>query len=588
MASPYVYALQRARAEALAQLSAVLEEVSALRIATPPPEVAADLAIPCFPLAKALRKSPAAIAQELAAQLVWPAEGLIARAEAAGGYLNLVFHPERFAAAVMGDVTARGERYGAGEAGAGKTAVIDFSAPNIAKPMSVGHLRSTIIGAALRNLLQFQGYRCIGINHLGDWGTQFGKVIYAYREWGDAEAMRQDPIKELLRLYVRFHEEEEQNAELEERGREWFRRLEEGDAEAQRLWQEFRDLTLAELKRLYEVLDVDFESWDGEAFFEDKMEPVVTAFQEKGLAVESEGALVVPLEDHGLTVPLMLRKTDGTSTYATRDLAAALYRMREYGASLIVYVVGADQRLHFQQLFGALERLGATQARCVHVDFGMVTLPEGRMSTRRGRVVFLEDVLEEAINRARIIVAAKNPDLPEATREEVARRVGIGAVKYADLSQTRTKNIVFDWDRMLSLDGDAAPYLQYTYARTQSILRRATVEGEEAGEPAAQAVTLRAEELAALLVHPAEQGVLRQIAELPDTLAEAATTFFPHVVANELYRLSQVFQTFYREAPVLKAETPELRAARLALIEAVASVFRTGLGLLGIECPEQM
>jgi arginyl-tRNA synthetase len=601
------YALHRARAEALAALGRVLDDLSAIRLETPPPEITADLAMPCFPLAKALRKSPAAIAEELAGRLSLPEGGLIARAEAAGPYLNLIFHPERFAEAVMADVGARGDRYGEGATGAGQVAAIDFSSPNIAKPMSVGHLRSTIIGAALGALLRFQGYRTVGINHLGDWGTQFGKVIYAYREWGDAEAMRQDPVKELLRLYVRFHEEEERDPALEDRGREWFRRLEEGDAEAQRLWHEFRELSLSELRRLYELLGVTFDSWDGEAFFEDKMEPVVAAFREKGLAVESEGALVVPLEEQGVKVPLMLRKRDGTSTYATRDLAAALYRIREYGANLIVYVVGADQKLHFQQLFGALSRLGRGcagalgETRLVHVDFGMMTLPEGRMSTRHGRVVFLEDVLEEAISRAQAILAEKEADLPEGARETVARQVGIGAVKYADLSQTRTKNITFSWERMLSFEGDAAPYLQYTVARTRSILRRASLGvskgdremtgdgGDSPGKVSSPNLPSSPHPLSLhSLTHPAEQAVLRRIAAMPEAYADAATTFYPHVVANELYRLAQTFQVFYREVPVLKAETAELRLARLALVDAVGTVLRTGLGLLGIECPEQM
>lgn len=578
------YALQRARAEATARLSEVLDDPSLLRLETPPPEVTADLAAPCFPLARARRRSPAEVARELAEKLTWPQGSLIVRSEAAGPYLNFTFDPGRFAEAVIADVAALSDRYGEGSAGRGKTAAIDFSAPNIAKPMSVGHLRSTIIGAALKNLLEFQGWRCIGINHLGDWGTQFGKVIYAFREWGDPEAMQRDPIKELLRLYVRFHEEEESDPTLEEKGREWFRRLEAGDEEAVRLWRQFRELSLAELRRIYDLLGVTFDSWDGEAFFEDKLEPVIAAFVEKGLAIESEGALVVPLEESGFKVPLMLRKRDGASTYATRDLAAALYRRQQYGASLLLYVVGADQKLHFQQLFAALERLGITDTRCVHVDFGMMTLPEGRMSTRKGRVVFLEEVLEEAIARAHEIVREKNPELAETAGAEVARKVGIGAVKYADLSQTRTKNITFTWERMLSFDGDAAPYLQYTYARTRSILRRAVVEGASAGWEDGRKGTPHA----ALLTHPAEQAVLRRIAALPDACAEAATTFYPHLVANELYRLAQAFQVFYREVPVLKAETPQLRDARLVLVDGVGTVLRTGLGLLGIECPEQM
>jgi arginyl-tRNA synthetase len=570
------YALQRARQEVAAALRGHLPPEAELRLIVPPPEVAADLALPCFPFAKALRRSPNEIAAGLAAAAAWPADGLIGRAEPAGGYLNFHFQWDAFANAVLEDLARLGDRYGGDEAERG-TVAIDLSSPNIAKPMSVGHLRSTVIGDALRRILSFLGYRTVGINHLGDWGTQFGKVIYAFREWGDPAALRgDDAIKHLLELYVRFHREEKDNPEMEDRGREWFRRLENGDPEALRLWEQFRALSVRELERIYALLGVRFDSWHGEAFFEDKMAPVVAEAEAKGLAVESDGALVIPLDAARIRVPLMLRKRDGTSTYATRDLAAALYRIREYGPSLMLYAVGTDQKLHFQQLFEALRLLGhADPPRYVHVDFGMMILPEGTISTREGRIVFLEEVLEEAVARARAIVAEKNPDLDPAEQAEIARRVGIGAVKYADLSQTRTKNVTFEWDRMLSLDGDAAPYLQFAYVRCRSILRRA-------GEPPPARVD------AALLSHPIERELLRRLALYPEIVREAGETFYPHVLANHLYRLAQLIADFCRDVPVLRAETPETRAARLALVRDLSNTLRGGLLLLGIECPEQM
>lgn len=574
------YALERAREAALEALRPHLPADTPLRLELPPPEVEADLALICFPFARVLRRSPQAIAADLAATVEWPAGGSVARAEAASGYLNLHFDWDVFARSVIEDLVRLGERYGGAEDG--KTVVIDFSAPNIAKPMHVGHLRSTAIGDAMRRIFGFLGWRTIGVNHLGDWGTQFGKVIYAFREWGNPEAMRTDPVGELLRLYVRFHEEEENDPELEGRGREWFRRLEAGDPEAQRLWREFRELTLVELRRIYELLGVEFDSWAGEAFFEDKMEPVVEEATAKGLAVESEGALVIPLEDAGIAVPLMLRKRDGTSTYATRDMAAATYRMREYRPDLILYVVAHQQELHFRQLFEALRRLGYGETRCVHADFGLVALPEGKMSTRRGRIIFLEDVIHEAIARARAKVAEPKPDrdpLSQEMQEEIAIKVGIGALKYADLSQTRTKNIAFDWDRMLSLDGDTAPYLQMAYVRTRSVLRIAE---------ARLAVSPGASVDGALLSQPSERELLLQLALYPEVVREAGDTFYPHLIANHVYRISQTFSAFWRDVPVLRAESPELLEARLFLVRAVGDTIRGGLRLLGIECPEQM
>lgn len=476
----------------------------------------------------------------------------------------------------MGELVRLGERYGSSNAGDGRTVVIDYSAPNVAKPMSVGHLRSTIIGAALHKLHGFTGYTPIGDNHLGDWGTQFGGLLYAYTQWLDRDAYERDPISELLRLYVKFEEEARKDPSLRDRAREWSLRLERGDPEARRLWEEFTRHSLAEFQRIYDLLDVRFEHTLGESFYEDKTGEVIEEAIKRGVAVEDEGALIIRLDDAGITTPLLLRRRDGATLYHTRDLATAIYRIRTFRPAKILYVVGSDQRLHFRQLFAALRRLGYSDVEYVHVDFGLIRLPEGRMSTRRGRVVFLEDVLEEAIDRARALVDEKNPELPESERDEVARIVGVGAIKYADLSQSRIKNIVFDWDRMLSLDGDSAPYLQYTYVRAQGIIRRA-------GEPSpGGSFDGRA------AASKQEWSLIKHLARFPEAVHEAAHTYFPHVVANYLYELAQFFHAFYHEIPVLQAEDVALRNSRRQLVRGAATVMRTGLGLLGIRVPERM
>jgi len=560
-------------------LDAVREAVGAdvdLTVAVPPPGVAADLAIPCFPLARRLRRSPAELAAHLAGAVrLGP---LLDSARADGGYLNLTLARGPFASGVMDELRRMGDRYGASNAGAGRAVVIDYSAPNVAKQMSVGHLRSTIIGASLYAIHRFVGYRAIGDNHLGDWGTQFGSLLYAYHTWLDRAAYEQDPIGELTRLYVKFEEEARRAPSLRDRAREWHRRLEQGDPDARRLWQEFVRHSLAEFQKIYDLLDVRFDYTLGESFYEDKMDEVIRAAVEKGIAVEDQGALIVRLDGEGITTPLILRRRDGATLYQTRDLATAIYRIRTFHPAKILYVVGADQRLHFQQLFAALRALGYGDVEYVHVDFGLIQLPEGRMSTRRGRVVLLQDVLEEAVARARRLVDEKNPDLPEGERAEVARVIGIGAVKYADLSQSRVKNIVFDWDRMLSLEGDSAPYLQYTYVRAQGILRKG---GE--GEPAADGpFPPRAAATAP------EWTLIRHLARFPEVVQEAAQRYSPHLIANYLFALAQAFHAFYHEVPVLQAGDDVLRGSRMRLVAGVAAVMRTGLGLLGIRVPERM
>ncbi|MDQ7820519.1 MAG: arginine--tRNA ligase [Armatimonadota bacterium] len=575
------YTYQAARQQALDAVRAALDSLApgaaadlSLPASVPPAGVAADLAVPCFALAARLRQPPAEVARRLAEAV--GAGPLVAEARAEGGYLNIAFDRPPVARGVLDELAALGGRYGSTDAGGGRAVVIDYSSPNVAKPMSVGHLRSTIIGDALYRLFAFTGYRPVGVNHIADWGTQFGKLLYAFLTWGDREAYRRDPLRELLRVYVQFEREAERDASLEERGREWSLRLEQGDPQARALWREFVDHSLAAFNRIYDLLEVRFDHVLGESFYADKVGEVIEMALRAGVAVEDEGALIIRLDDVGISTPLVLRRRDGATLYVTRDLAAAIYRIRTWNPVQLIYVVGSEQRLHFQQLFAALRKLGFTQVTYAHVDFGLITLPEGRMSTRRGRVVFLEDVLSEAIARARALVDAKNPELPEDERAEVARIVGIGALKYADLSQNRVKNITFDWDRMLSLEGDSAPYLQYTYVRARGILRRGGAEALEGPFDPRVAEGAR------------EWALLRSLGRFPDVVWEATHTYSPHLVANHLYDLAQAFHAFYHEVPVLQTPDPGLRATRVRLVAGVATVMRTGLGLLGIRVPERM
>jgi len=571
------YALEAATGQAADLLQKSLGGLGELHFELPPPGIGADLAVPCFPLAKLLRKSPIEIAVELQGGLRWPEGGLIQRTEAVSGYLNFYFEPNYFCRRVLSEVIELKDRYGSSERGTGQTVVIDFSSPNIAKPMSVGHLRSTLIGDALCRLYRFQGYRTIGINHLGDWGTQFGNLIVAYREWINEEQLSRDPIRELLRLYVEFHERAAKDPGLEEKGRYEFRRLEEGDPESRRLWEKIRILSLREFEKIYSRLGIHFDEWSGESVYRDQTASLISEAGVKGAVRESEGALIIPLEDQGIETPLVLRKRDGGSLYATRDLSAALARIKSYDPVSLIYVVGAEQKLHFQQLFAALRKLGYAQVRYQHVDFGLMSLPEGKMSTRKGRVVFLDEVIEEAVSRATKILEAKNPDLSFSERKEVASKVGIGALKYNDLSQNRIKDVTFDWDKMLSFEGDSAPYLQYTYVRAQSILRKVPGEGEGG----------RAKD-EFFFGRPEEIRLAKFMARFPDVTRMAAESSSPHLVSDYLFRLAREFQTFYQQVPVLRSEGEPERSTRLAMVSAVAWITRQGLSLLGIEVPERM
>ncbi|MCW3489004.1 arginine--tRNA ligase [Dethiobacter alkaliphilus] len=536
---------------------------------TPPTPDMGDFAFPCFKLAKELRNAPPKIAAELAEKL--PASELLDRVEARGPYINFFCDRKMLAQLTLDEVQTEREKFGQRNSGSGQTVVIDFSAPNIAKPFGVGHLRSTVIGNSLYRIHEALGYKSVGINHLGDWGTQFGKLIVAYLKWGEDTRLEEDPITYLYELYVRFHREAEEKPALDEEARAWFKKLEDGDEQARQLWQRFRDLSLAEFKRIYNILGVHFDSYQGESYYNEMLDDTVRQVEAKDLTEVSEGALIVNLEDSNMP-PCLLRKQDGATLYATRDLCAAIYRHQMHDFSKMLYVVGADQALHFQQVFAVLKKLGYEWAdNCTHVPFGLIRFKEGKMSTRQGTLIFLEDVLNRATELAHQIIQEKNPQLEN--KDEVAKKVGIGAVIFGDLSNDRVKNIEFDWDKVLDFSGETAPYIQYSHARICSILRKAA--------------TWPAPFDATLLVSDEEQLVLGTIARFSDAIARAADTLKPSVLARYLLDLAAAFNRFYHQCPVLNAED-DIRNARLALIDAVRQVLVNGLYLLGIEAPEEM
>lgn len=562
----------------IGQLLGALLSLEAKRVEemleTPPDPEMGDLAFPCFVLSSREKKAPAAIAAALADKLARQRGEYWEKVTPRGPYLNFFLDAPALGRKVLQRIFREGAAYGGSAAGAGRTVVIDFSSPNIAKPFSIGHLRSTVIGHSLYLLFQALGYRCVGVNHLGDWGTQFGKIIVAFRRWGEEDALRADPVDHLFQLYVHFHREAEANPDLEEEARTWFKRLEEGDGEATLHWSRFRELSLHSYEEIYRLLGIRFDHYHGESHYNDMLEDTIRLVQEKGIARESEGALIVDLEKHGLP-PCMLRKKDGATLYVTRDIAAAIYRYNTFNFDRALYVVGAEQKLHFAQLFKVLELLGFEWAdRCVHVPFGLIRFKGGRMSTREGKVVLLEEVLQRAIGLARDIIEEKNPDL--AGKEEAARAVGLGAVRFGDLGNDRIKDIEFDWNKVMDFTGETAPYIQYSHARICSILRKA---GSFSREEAWGA--------AALLQEEEEKGLIKALATLPERVEAAAEGYRPSLVARHLVEVAREFNRFYHRCPVLGSAGP-LQDARLLLIDATRQVLANGLGLLGISAPEEM
>ena len=528
-----------------------------------------DYAFPCFRLAKEMRMSPVAISQKLADEFV--SDEHIVRAQAVNGYLNFFVNRVDFAANVLDEVLAAGQNYGNDTLGNGKTICIDYSSVNICKSFHIGHLSTTAIGSSLYKIYRALGYNVVGINHLGDYGTQFGKMIVAFKLWGNRADAEQKGVAELQRLYVKFHQEEPDHPELTQQAREWFVKIEQGDSEATELFELFKRITLTEVKRIYERLDVHFDSWNGESFFNDKMAAPLAMLRDKGLIKESQGAQVVDLSDYGMP-PCLLVKSDGSSLYATRDIAAAIWRKAEYNFDKCLYVVAYQQNLHFKQFFKVLELAGLDWAKdLVHVAYGMVSLEDGAMATRKGNVVLLKDVLDKAVAKSLEIITAKNPDLPN--REQVAEQVGVGAVLFSALENSKIKDIVFSYDRVLNFDGETAPYLQYTYARCNSLVGKAGARGKRCDISALDnAETLR---LAKLL------------GAFPQAVKDAADKYEPSIISGLLIDIAQAFNKFYIEHRVI-CDDVQVQNARLKIVDATATVLKKGLALLGIQCPDKM
>ena len=538
-------------------------------LAVPPDPNLGDYAFPVFRLAKALRMAPPKIAAALAE--AWNHED-VARVEAVNGYMNFFLNRVNFARDTLQTVLAAGEKYGASDRGKGKTICLDYSSINIAKRFHIGHLSTTMIGHSLKRIYDHLGYTTVGINHLGDWGTQFGKMIYAYKAWGSREDVEKGGVNELVRLYVKFHEEAEKDPSLDDKGREWFRKIEEGDEEALSIWNWFKELTLKDTAKVYDLLGVTFDSYAGESFYNDKMDRVIDELKAQNLLTVSQGASVVDLSEDDMP-PCIILRSDGATLYATRDLAAALYRQDTYHFDKCLYVVAYQQDLHFRQIFKVLEKMGKPWAKdCVHVAFGMISYEGQALATRKGHVVYLEDLLQQAQQKALDIINEKSPNLPN--KEEVARQVGIGAVVYADLSNNRIKDIDFHWDRALNFDGETGPYVQYTHARCCSVLRKAAD------------VQLPEADYAALADDEA-QALLRLLSRFPDVIVEAADKYEPSMITRAVTDIAQAYNKFYYEHRILD-DDPAAAAARVALTKAVKDVIKTGLWLIGIEAPERM
>lgn len=538
-------------------------------IEIPPKPDMGDYAFPCFQLAKAFRKAPNMIAEELKEKI--NKEGF-ERIEGLGPYLNFFVDKTVFTKDTIEKVLEKGDSYGASEVGKGKNIVVEYSSPNIAKPFHVGHLFSTAIGNSLYKMMSFEGYNCTRINHLGDWGTQFGKLIAAYKRWCDEDALYEDPIKELLRIYVKFHDEAEKDPSLEDEGRMHFKNLEDGSEEETKLWQKFRDLSLKEFKKVYDTLGVEFDSYAGEGFYTDKMDAVVEEIDKKGILVESNGARVVMLDDYNMP-PCIVKKADGATIYATRDLAAAIYRKKTYDFDKSIYVVGMDQSLHFKQVFTTLKLMGKEWAdNCNHIGFGLVRFADKKLSTRKGDVIFLEDLLNKSVNRTLEIINEKNPELEN--KEEVAKKIGIGAVIFTYLKNSRERDIVFDWEEMLSFDGETGPYVQYSYARGKSILRKA---GEISGVVDYSKLNSKEEFELVKTLESFNKSVLTAIDKLE-----------PFVVTRYVIEVAKGFNKFYNAHSIMNAENEETKLARLKLVEATCQVLKNGLNLIGLEVVEKM
>ena len=538
-------------------------------IEIPPQENMGDYSFPCFQLAKTLRKNPAQIAAELASTLVIDDFSEIKNV---GPYINFFLDRKKFENDVINAIIDKKENYGKSDMGKGKTAIVEFSSVNIAKPFHIGHIRSTVIGDALRNIHEFLGYNTIATNYIGDYGTQFGTMIAAYKLWGDDEKLNANPIKELLNLYVRYNTEASENEEMMEVARKEFKNLEEGEEEATRLWSWFKEISFNEFDRVYKLLDIEFDNYKGEAYYSKYMPEILEELKEKKLLVESDGAQIIDLAQFDLP-PSIIIKSNGSSAYITRDIATAINRKKEYNFDENLYVVATQQNLHFQQLWRILELMGYDLYKgCKHISFGMVSLKDQTLSTRKGQVVFLEDVLNKAIEKTREIMENREDTVSDIG--EVSRIVGIGAVKFQELYNNRIKDYVFDWDEVLNFDGETGPYVQYTYARAKSVLRKAGL--DEIKPLAIEKIT-----------SDEEFSLVKKLAGFEDVVVKAKEKYEPSLVTRHLTDIAKSFNKFYNSSKIM-VEDEKLKEERLALAYATSVVIKTGLGLLGIKTVEKM
>ena len=533
-----------------------------------------DYAFPCFRLAKELKKAPPMIANDIKEKIQID-ETIVEKIEVVGGYLNFYIQQEQMVEEVLKEIDVQ-EEYGKSEIGKGKNIVIDYSAPNIAKPFHIGHLRSTVIGGALYNIYKYLGYHTIGVNHLGDYGTQFGKLIEGYKLWGKEYNIEEDPINELTKIYIRINQVCKEDEKVLEQCRMNFKLLEDGDPYCTEIWEKFRNLSLKEFQKVYDLLGSHFDSWNGEAFYSDKMPEVIEILEKTGKLVESQGAKIIDLEDKGIHTPCIIQKSNGSTTYATRDLAAILYRARTYDFDKALYVVSYEQTLHFKQVFEVAKLLGIDEKYTnglKHVPFGMVSLPTGKMSTREGNIVKLEELLNESISRAKEIIEEKNPELED--KDEVAKKVGVGAVIFNDLSNSRIKDEVFDWNQILNFQGETGPYIQYTYVRTKSVL-------EKAGYmPTIEEVKFDK------LLDESSKNIIKLIYNFENVLVQVTEKEEPSILSRYLIDLAKAFSNFYNDNKIL-VEDKEIQNARVYLTYAVGKVLKVGAELLGIEMPNKM
>lgn len=545
------------------------EEINTL-VEVPPSYDMGDYAFPTFRFAKLFKKSPNIIAEELASK--FSEDDNFEKVENAGPYVNFYINKNKLVETVIEDILLKNENYGSSDLGKDKTVIVEFSSPNIAKPFHIGHIRTTVIGNSLYKIYKFLGYDTVAINHLGDYGTQFGMLISAYKKWGNREVIEADPIQELLKLYVRFNSEAEEDSSLRDEARYWFKELEGGNQEAHELWQWIRDISLNEFNRVYELLDVKFDSFAGESFYSDKMGMAVKAMEEKGVLKDSEGATIVDLEPYGMP-PALIKKSDGSTLYTTRDIAAAIYRKEHYNFYKNLYVVGSQQSLHFKAWIKIIELMGYEWAQdCIHIQFGMVSLEEGTLSTRKGRVVFLEDVLNMAIQNTAKIIEERNPNLEN--KDLVAKQVGIGAIIFQELFNQRIKDYVFNWDRTLSFEGETGPYVQYTHARSNSLLEKGEFNLDDKIDYS-------------LLCTVDEINIARLLYDFPKIVVDSCEKNEPYFITRHVVEIAKAFNKFYNNTQII-VDDKELKMARLMLVYSTKTVIKTALRLLGIEAPNKM